>query len=213
MKFLPRLRLRSCLINLLGGAILAFGIYHVHSISHVTEGCAVGLTLLLEYWMDISPAVSNFVISAICYLLGWRTLGSEFIIYSAISAGSFSVSYAFLEQFPRLWPQLAHMPLTACFVGALFVGIGIGLCVRAGGAPCGDDALAMSLVRLTSIPIQWIYLASDLIVLALSLSYIPVRRLVYSLLTVILSGQIIGWMQVRRPHISPEPDAGTVGLS
>ena len=64
-----------------------------------------------------------------------------------------------------------------------------------GGATSGDDALAMSLSRLLRLPIQRIYLASDLIVLALSLSYIPLRRIGYSLLTVILSGQIIGWIQ------------------
>ncbi len=39
------------------------------------------------------------------------------------------------------------------------------------------------------------YLISDLSVLALSLSYIPLSRIVYSLLTVVLSGQIIGQMQ------------------
>ena len=36
------------------------------------------------------------------------------------------------------------------------------------------------------------YLVEDLIVLTLSLSYIPLRRIAYSLLTVILSGQLIG---------------------
>jgi hypothetical protein len=67
--------------------------------------------------------------------------------------------------------------------------------VRASGAPCGDDALAMGLSRLTGFGIQWIYLASDLLVLGLSASYLPLPRLGWSLLTVVLSGQIIGWMQ------------------
>ena len=53
----------------------------------------------------------------------------------------------------------------------------------------------MSLNPLTNIPIQWLYLISDLLVLGLSLSYIPVKRIGYSLLTVILSGQLIGWIQ------------------
>ena len=82
--------------------------------------------------------------------------------------------------------------------------VGAGLCVRAGGATTGDDALAMSLSHLTKIPIQWIYLTSDLIVLGLSLTYIPVRRIGYSLLTVILSGQLIGLMQ----RIKGRPEAG-----
>ena len=49
-------------------------------------------------------------------------------------------------------------------------------------------------------PIERIYLVSDLTVLLLSLSYIPLRRIVYSLLTVVLSGQIIGWIQKIKLH-------------
>lgn len=47
----------------------------------------------------------------------------------------FSLIYAIVEQFPPLWPQLAQMPLVASLLGAVFVGVGAGLCVRAGGAP------------------------------------------------------------------------------
>ena len=115
--------------------------------------------------------------------------------YSIISSGGFSLVYKICELFPPLFPQIADMPLVASLVGALFVGVGSGICVRVGGAPSGDDALAMSLSRLARVKIQWIYLASDLIVLLLSLSYIPLKRIVYSLLTVIISGQIIGLIQ------------------
>lgn len=53
----------------------------------------------------------------------------------------------------------------------------------------------MSLDRVLPLDIQWIYLISDLVVLLISLTYIPVSKIIYSLLTVILSGQIIGVMQ------------------
>ena len=43
--------------------------------------------------------------------------------------------------------------------------------------------------------IERIYLISDLTVLVLSLSYIPMKRIAWSLLTVVLSGQIIGLIQ------------------
>ena len=85
--------------------------------------------------------------------------------------------------------------LLAAVLGALFVGCGVGLSVRAGGAPGGDDALAMSISHATGWKIQWVYLLSDLIVLVMSLSYIPVRRIGYSLFTVLLSGQLIGFVQ------------------
>lgn len=184
-----------CLIAFLSSALQAFGIYHIHAVSDITEGGVLGAVLLIEHWLHISPAVSGFVLNAACYLLGWRTLGKEFIAYSLIAATGFSAAYGICERFPPLWPEISGYPLLAAILGALFIGIGAGLCVRVGGATSGDDALAMSLSHITKVPIQWIYLVSDLTVLGLSLSYIPVRKIVYSLLTVILSGQIIGWIQ------------------
>ena len=130
-----------------------------------------------------------------CYLLGWKILGKDFIIYSLISTAGFSASYKVFEQFPLLWPQLYDMPLLAAVLGALFIGIGVGMCVRVGGAPGGDDALAMSLSHLFGWDIQWAYLLSDLTVLALSATYIPLSKLWYSLLTVVLSGQLVGIVQ------------------
>ena len=180
---------------LLGSAILAFGLYNVHAFSGVTEGGVLGLTLLLYHWFGLSPSISGLVLNAACYIGGWRTLGRSFIFYSVIAGGGFSAFYAVFERFDPLWPQLAQMPLVAAIVGALFVGIGVGLSVRAGGAPGGDDALAMTLREVLHQPIERTYLASDLIVLALSATYLPLNRLACSLLTVILSGQLIGLIQ------------------
>ena len=189
----PKLKISSCLTAFFASALQAFGMYNIHALSGVTEGGIFGLILLLHHWLGLSPAISSFVLNAGCYALGWKTLGREFIGYSLVAACGYSVGIC--EQFPPLWPQIANMPLLASVAGALFIGIGAGLCVRAGGATSGDDALAMSLNHLTKIPIQWLYLISDLLVLGLSLSYIPVKRIGYSLLTVILSGQLIGWIQ------------------
>ena len=194
------IKLSSVLLLLAGSALLAFGLYNVHSISNVTEGGILGLTLLLEHWFGISPSFSGFLLTALCYFLGWKILGKRFLVFSFISAIGFSVFYGIFEQFDPLFPQIGEMPFLAAVVGALFVGISVGICVRVGGAPTGDDALAMSLSSVMPVDIQWIYLASDLVVLFISLSYIPLNKILYSLLTVILSGQIIGIIQkIRLP--------------
>ena len=192
---MSKLNYKSCLIAFLASAFQAFGMYNIHTLADVTEGGVLGATLLLEHWLHISPAVSSFVLNTVCFAFGWKTLGREFIACSLIAACGYSIGYGLCEQFPPLWPEIANMPLLAAILGALFIGIGAGLCVRAGGATCGDDALAMSLSHIMKIPIQWIYMVSDLTVLGLSLSYIPLNRILYSLLTVTLSGQIIGLIQ------------------
>lgn len=189
------IKIKDCILVVLSSVFLAFGLYHVHNFSGVTEGGIIGLTLLLDHWFDISPSVTNFVANTIFYLLGFKLLGRIFIIYSGIATVSFSAAYHVFEQFDPLWPQLYETPLLAAIIGALFVGIGAGVCVRVGGAVSGDDALAMCLSHISGIKVETAYLASDLIILGLSTTYIPLNRIGYSLLTVILSGQIIGFIQ------------------
>lgn len=190
-----KLRGKACLLAFISSAFLAFGLYHVHALSGVTEGGVLGMTLLLHHWFSVSPALSGFILNTVCYVIGWKTLGKSFIAYSAISTLGFSGAYWICEQFPPLWPALADLPLAAALLGAVFVGVGAGFSIKAGGAPSGDDALAMSISSITPLKIEQVYLISDLTVLALSLTYIPLTRLVYSLLTVVLSGQIIGLIQ------------------
>ena len=193
-----QIRVSSIGLALFGSCILAFGLYNIHAISGITEGGVLGLTLLLQHWFDISPAISGFVLNVLCYAIGFRALGKMFLFYSAVSGVGFSAFYALFEQFPRVYPAITQFPLLAALAGAIFVGIGAGLCVRVGGAPSGDDALAMAITAKSRLHIQWAYLISDLTVLLLSLTYIPAGKLVYSLLTVVLSGQIIGLVSRKR---------------
>jgi len=180
---------------LLGSGIQAFGLYNIHALAEVSEGGVLGLCLVFNRWWGISPAVSGFVLNAACYVFGAKALGKTFILYSAVASLGFSAFYRVCEGFPPIYPQIADYPLIAALLGALFIGVGCGICVRVGGASCGDDALAMGITSKTGLDIKWVYLISDLTVLGLSLSYIPLQKIMYSLLTVVLSGQIISILQ------------------
>lgn len=191
---LPCFRASRFVLVLLGSFIQAVGLCNVHAFADVTEGGVLGMTLLLDHWLHISPAISSAVLNALCYWIGWRTMGKEFLWYSILAGVGFSVSYALLEPFAPMFPWMIASPFAAAIWGAVFVGIGAGLCVRMESAPGGDDALAMAISRITKIDIQWVYLLTDFTVLALSATYIAWEKLGWSLLTVVLSGQIIGWV-------------------
>ncbi|MBR6324984.1 MAG: YitT family protein, partial [Victivallales bacterium] len=107
------------LLNVVGSAILAFGLYQIHSISDVTEGGVLGLTLLFQHWFGLSPSISGFVLNAACYLFGYKTLGKPFIRNSIIAGTCFSLFYALFEQTPHLWPQISQHPLLAAVGGAV----------------------------------------------------------------------------------------------
>lgn len=194
--------IKNLIVTLIGTLILSFALYNIHSFSNITEGGVLGLTLFLYNMFGISPALSSFLLNAFCFCFGWRILGKNFAFYSAVAAASFSLLYKIFEQFPVIFPDIAKYPFAAAILGAVLVGIGVGICVRVGGAPTGDDALAMSISHLTKLKIQWVYLISDVSVLFLSLFYIPIEKIWYSLFTVILSGQIIGFIQSPESYIN-----------
>ena len=175
-----------------GPAILAFGLYNVHRQSGITEGGVLGLMLFLNHWLGVTPALLAPALDVVCYLIGFRFLGREFARRSLVSTLSFALWYALLERFPPLLPGFFDHPVMAAVLGSCFVGVGVGLAVRAGGAAGGDDALAMSLSHILGWSISRAYLFTDLLVLALSLTYLPAKNLLCSLLTVTLSSFLIG---------------------
>ena len=190
-----QLNTRHYALLFIGAAILSFGLFNVHSQSGTTEGGVLGMTLLLDHWFNISPSVSGIIMDFTCYFIGWRVLGNSFLKNAMFASCCFSLSYRVWETTGYILPSFADKPLIAAILGAVFVGIGVGIVVKEGGASGGDDALALVISKLAKCRISKAYLATDLTVLCLSLSYIPFGRIAYSLVTVTLSSFIIDKIQ------------------
>ena len=197
------LTVRRILCILLGTAICSFGIYNIHRQTGVTEGGVLGMIVLLNYWFDISPSILSVSLDILCYVLAFRRLGLKFQIISGASSLSLSIFFRIWESFPPMLPNFYDRPLIAAILGALFIGVGVGVVIRNGGSCSGDDALALFISNVTGWRISRAYLITDFTVLALSLSYIPFKRIFYSLITVTLSSYIIDLIQ-RTNHSSAE---------
>ena len=187
--------LRRILCILLGTAICSFGIYNIHRQTGVTEGGVLGMIVLLNYWFDISPSILSVSLDLLCYVLAFRRLGVRFLIISGVSSLSLSMFFRIWESFPPMLPNFYDRPFIAAVLGALFIGVGVGVVIRNGGSCSGDDALALFISNITGWRISRAYLVTDFTVLALSLTYIPFNRIFYSLITVTLSSYIIDLIQ------------------
>ena len=160
----------------LGCAILTFGMHNIHQVVGITEGGVLGGILLLNHWFGIDASIASPLLDAACYIVGFFVLGAGFLGWSVVAS-------AFLAGFYALWESLPH-----------FIGVGAGLVVRSNASAGGDDALALSINRLTGLKLARCYLFTDLTVLLLSLSYIPVTKIAYSLVTVFISSPLIDFV-------------------
>lgn len=195
LKIKEGITIKMLISILIGAAICTFGIHNIHQRTNITEGGVIGLMLLIEHWIGISPAIITPVLDIICYALAFKSLGSRFIKISIISTFSVSMFYKFWELFPPMLPDLSGQPLLAAIMGGLFVGVGVGIIVRNGGSSGGDDALALSISKVTKCQLSRAYIFTDFIVLAMSLSYISFRRIMFSIVTVLISGITIEKVQ------------------
>ena len=188
-------QVKHVLLLLCGSCILAFGMFNIHDQAKITEGGVLGLILLFQAWFSISPSIIGPVLDGLCYLTGWKVLGFQFLKNAIFASCGFSFFYSVFEHFGPVFPQIKDFPLLASILGACFVGIGVGLVVRQGGACGGDDAIALTFSKLLNCKISQVYFVTDMTVLLLSLTYIPFINIFYSLLSVMLSSWIIEKMQ------------------
>ena len=197
------------LLTVLGAAIVSFGIYNIHRQTNITEGGVLGMVLLVNRWLGISPALATPILDITCYLLALRVLGFGFLKWSAVATLCVSCFFRLWESFPPLLPDLSPYPLAAALLGGLFVGVGVGLIIRQGGSSGGDDALALTISYVTHWRLSFSYLFTDLTVLLLSLTYIPLGRIVFSLITVTVSSLVVDWIQhPHRPRLRLRKKAG-----
>lgn len=194
-KLIDGLTIKKILSIMLGAMICSFGIHNIHQRTNITEGGIIGLMLLIEHWLKISPAYITPVLDLACYLPAFKFLGGKFIKISVISTLFISGFYKIWEFFPPMLPDLSAHPLIAAVSGGIFVGVGVGLIVRHGGSSGGDDAVALMISHTLHWRLSRAYLFTDFTVLLLSLTYIPVLRIVYSLITVTISSYLIDWIK------------------
>lgn len=202
---------KKIVVILTGTAILSFGLYNIHQQANITEGGVLGMILLLNHWFGITPALVSPVLDILCYAFAFKSLGKDFLKMSVVSTISLSGFFFLWEQFPPILPNLSDYPFIAAITGGVFVGIGVGLVLRQGASTGGDDALALAISKLTGCRISFAYLATDVTVLLLSLTYIPFRRIGFSIITVVISSLLIDFIKdvsiekqkKNRPNMSP----------
>ena len=179
---------KLCLMTI-GTFILSFGVYNFYYQNSITEGGVLGILLILKNLFDVNPSISNVIIDGLLILLGFKFFGKEFFGFTIFASLCFSTMYAICEKVGFL--VKINNNIIAAILGGLCVGVGCSIIMNAGGASGGDDVLAIVLSKISKWRIGVIYLLTDISVLLLSLVYLPLDTMVYSIIAVITSGQVI----------------------
>lgn len=178
-------------VILSGTLLLAFTYYHINYQNHLTEGGFVGLALLGKYVLGISPSLSTLLLDIPVLLIAVIFKGKSFVVNTFISVGAFTLFYGLMERYSGWVINLQdNLPLAALLSGVL-TGLGAGLVLRGGGASGGDDILSLLISEWKGIKVGTVFILMDVIVLALSLFYMPVKETLYTVMAVVVAGYVI----------------------
>lgn len=191
MRYIKKETLKSILLIMIGATILSFGSYNFNYQNNVTEGGVLGLLLLMQHVFNISPSITSVIIDFSLFAIGTKFFGKRFLLYSVLSTIAFSTTYKIWESVGFLIPSFTNNMLIASILAGIGVGVGVGLVVRGGGASGGDDVIALLGNKLLKLKVNHVYLVTDAIVLLMSLVYLDIKQVFFSIIAVTISGKII----------------------
>lgn len=183
--------IKGTLLIILGSTILSFGNYNFNYQNNITEGGVLGLLLLFKNLFDISPSITSLVIDLSLFTFGSKFFGKKFLAYSLLSTITFSVTYKIWEGIGFVTPSFSNNMIIGALLAGIAVGVGVGLVVRGGGAAGGDDVIALLVSKFSKLKINHVYLVTDITVLLLSLTYLDLKQILFSIIAVTISGKII----------------------
>ncbi|MEQ6206105.1 YitT family protein [Enterococcus mundtii] len=178
---------------ILGTSIYAFGLVYLNIANQLAEGGVSGITLILRALFHIDPAYSTLLINIPLILLGGKILGKRALAYTVLGTVSLSAFLWIWQRIP-LQINLEHDLLIVSLLAGLIAGVGSGIVYRMGGTTGGSDIIARILEKNHGISMGRSLLAFDVIVLLASLTYIDLKRMMYTLIASYVFSRVIDFI-------------------
>ena len=181
---------KEVVMIMVGTSIYAFGLVYLNIANHLAEGGVSGITLILRALFGIDPAYSTLLINIPLILIGGKILGKRSLAYTVLGTVSLS-AFLWIWQRVPLQINLQHDLLIVSLLAGLIAGTGSGLVYRMGGTTGGSDIIARILEKNYVISMGRSLLVLDVIVLLASLTYIDLKRMMYTLIVSYVFSRVI----------------------
>ncbi|SUM31832.1 membrane protein [Staphylococcus gallinarum] len=181
---------RDLILIVIGSFIFAAGVNTFIISADLGEGGVTGLAIVLYYAFHISPGITNFVLNAILIAIGYKFLSKRSMYLTIVATVLISL---FLEVTKSWEIETGNILVNAVF-GGTCVGLGIGVIVLAGGTTAGTTILARIANKYLDVSTPYALLFFDLIVVAISLSVIPVASALVTVISLYIGTKVMDYV-------------------
>ena len=190
MKYYMR-EISSYAMLVIGAMIAAFAIEEFLVPCTILDGGIVGISIMINNLSGISLGMLTLALNIPFLLLGMRKLGAKFIVKSAVAMVTFS---SFLEVFGSI-VDVTHENLLAVCFGGVFLGVGVGVVIRAGGCLDGTETVAIFLNKKFNLPVGRTVLFINVVIYTVAGFLFGFDRAMYSLLTYFITSKVIDFVE------------------
>ncbi|MEM9983577.1 MAG: YitT family protein [Bacteroidota bacterium] len=181
--------LRQMVYLILGIASAAFGLESFLIPGALLDGGATGISLLLNLVSGYPVSVLLILVNAPFVALGWIQMGKNFGIKSSLAILLLALVIATIH-FPVATQDRLLIPV----FGGFFLGLGIGLVVRAGAVIDGSEVLAIFLSKKTGFSIGEIIFLFNVLIFSIAAYLLSLETALYSLLTYFVASKTIDYV-------------------
>ena len=191
---LARISIKDIIMIMIGTGFYGWSLININITNQLAEGGLSGITLILLALFNWNPAYTNLILNIPLLIIGYRVLGRRSLIYTIWGIISLSFWLYVWQKFP-MPPALHHDMLIAGLLAGIMSGIGLGVVFRFGGTSGGTDVIARIMEQKLGIQIGRTMFALDAVVLLMSLIYIDVIHMMYTLIASFVFAQVVGLTQ------------------
>ncbi len=180
---------QDILLILFGVLISGFALKGFLVPNHFFDGGITGISLLLHDIYGFNLALTILILNIPLIIVGYYSIGKRFAFRTFISIILLGFCIFFLPDY-----ALTKDKLLIAIFGGFFLGIGIGLILRAGAALDGTDVLAVYTFNRTSFSMTEIILAINIVIFAVAAFQYGLETGLYSILTYLAATKSIDYV-------------------
>jgi uncharacterized membrane-anchored protein YitT (DUF2179 family) len=174
---------------LLGVFVAALGLSSFLVPNHFIDGGITGVSMLISKLTGIPLGVLLLVVNIPFLFAGYRYIGREFSIKSAIAIVALAGLVAWVP-----FPVATEDKLLGAVFGGFFLGAGVRMAIRSGGVLDGTEVLALILSSRTFATVGEVIMALNVVIFSTAASFLGVESALYSMLTYVTASRTIDYL-------------------
>jgi uncharacterized membrane-anchored protein YitT (DUF2179 family)/predicted metal-dependent HD superfamily phosphohydrolase len=157
--------------------------------NHFFDGGVTGISLLIHELYHFNLAIAIIILNLPLIIISYFSVGTRFALRTFLSVILLGVCLLVLPNF-----ALTQDKLLISIFGGVFLGVGIGLIMRAGAALDGIEVLALYTLKRTSFTITEIILGINILIFSIAAFKFGVETALYSILTYFAATRTIDYV-------------------